>query len=193
MWLTHRPSEEELRAFLARERTLALTYSEVGFSLDREPRGYDLDENRVRLGVGAETFERARAALLRWEMFPPAWSAVATEGAPIEPGSTVAVLFHLFGLWWVCSSRIVYLVDEETPRRRVGFAYGTLPGHVERGEELFSVEWHRDDSVWYALRAFSRPRWWAARLAKPLVRTLQRRFVHDSQLAMLAAVDGRNP
>lgn len=54
--------------------------------------------------------------------------------------------------------------------RRSGFAYGTLTCHVERGEERFAVEWLADDSVWYDLRAFSRPQLWAARLAKPVAR-----------------------
>ena len=34
--------------------------------------------------------------------------------------------------------RVVYVVDE--PDRR-GFAYGTLPGHPETGEELFAVRY----------------------------------------------------
>jgi uncharacterized protein (UPF0548 family) len=63
--------------------------------------------------------------------------------------------------------RVIYLVDE--PRRK-GFAYGTLAGHPLRGEELFVVERHDDDSVWLAVRYFARPanRWWWA--VYPLVR-----------------------
>jgi uncharacterized protein (UPF0548 family) len=71
--------------------------------------------------------------------------------------------------------------------RRCGFAYGTLPHHVERGEERFSVEWHPDDTVWYDVRAFSRPRYWPVRLAFPLARWLQRRFVTESKAAMQKA------
>jgi len=126
-------------------------------------------------------------------MFPPAWSRVVTGGAPVAEGATVCMAFHLLGLWWLNASRIVYMVEEveeDGPERRSGFAYGTLSCHVERGEERFLVEWLGDDSVWYELRAFSRPRLWAARLAKPVARRLQRRFVRDSQAAMLAAVAG---
>ncbi len=77
--------------------------------------------------------------------------------------------------------------------RRFGFAYGTLPAHVEQGEERFTVERHANGEVWYDLRAFSKPRYWPVRIGKPLARRLQRRFVRDSQRAMLAAVkeDGR--
>ncbi|MBI3887105.1 MAG: DUF1990 family protein, partial [Opitutae bacterium] len=56
--------------------------------------------------------------------------------------------------------------------------------------ERFTVEWRADDTVWYDLRAFSRPRYWPVRLAKPLARRLQRRFVADSKLAMQRAAGG---
>jgi uncharacterized protein (UPF0548 family) len=60
---------------------------------------------------------------------------------------------------------------------------------VERGEERFSVEYHReDDSVWYDLLAFSIPLHWLAILGYPLSRAAQRRFATDSKAAMLRAV-----
>ena len=52
----------------------------------------------------------------------------------------------------------------------------------------YGLEVDHDDNVWYDLRAFSRPKLWAARLAKPVTRALQRRFVRDSQAAMRAAL-----
>jgi uncharacterized protein (UPF0548 family) len=88
-------------------------------------------------------------------------------------------------VWWLNAARIVYVIDEP---RWFGFAYGTLPGHVERGEERFSVEWLDDDTVWYDLMAFSRPHYWGARLVKPLARRLQRRFVGLSKAEMCKAV-----
>jgi uncharacterized protein (UPF0548 family) len=57
--------------------------------------------------------------------------------------------------------RVVYVVDEP---RRSGFAYGTLRGHPEDGEEGWIVEQKDDGSVWMTVRAFSRPAnpfWWA--------------------------------
>ena len=71
---------------------------------------------------------------------------------------------------------------------RFGFAYGTLFAHVEQGEERFSVELREDGSVWYDLRAFSKPRYWPVRIAKPIARRLQAKFVRDSQASMRAAV-----
>lgn len=67
-------------------------------------------------------------------------------------------------------TRVAYVLDE--PHRR-GFAYGTLPGHPEQGEELFLVE--RVDGATYAeVRAFSRPATLPLRLAGPLGRLAQR-------------------
>ena len=45
--------------------------------------------------------------------------------------------------------RVVYVIDE--PSRR-GFAYGTLPGHPESGEEAFIVEIDETDEVWFSVR-----------------------------------------
>ena len=82
-------------------------------------------------------------------------------------------------------SRIVYVIDEET---RFGFAYGTLPHHVEAGEERFLVGWDReDDTVWYDILAFSRPANLLVRLGNPVARRLQRRFARDSLQAMKRA------
>jgi uncharacterized protein (UPF0548 family) len=81
----------------------------------------------------------------------------------------------------------VYVFHEE---RRFGFAYGTLEDHAEKGEERFSIEWSDDNSVWYDILAFSRPRQWQAQLARPISRALQKRFARDSKAAMVRAVEG---
>jgi uncharacterized protein (UPF0548 family) len=92
-------------------------------------------------------------------------------------------------VWWLNACRIVYAVDEMGPVCRFGFAYGTLPGHAESGEERFLVEWDRaDDDVWYDIIAFSRPNHLLARLGYPLTRRTQKRFARDSAAAMRKAV-----
>jgi uncharacterized protein (UPF0548 family) len=68
--------------------------------------------------------------------------------------------------------RVIYVVDEA---RRYGFAYGTLPGHPECGEEAFVVEHRPDDEVVFAISAFSRPADWLVRIGGPFVRRLQAR------------------
>jgi uncharacterized protein (UPF0548 family) len=174
---------------LAAQRGRPLSYAPPGISRVEAavvPPGFEIDQSAALLGRGAETFALAREAIARWAMFPARWTAIEPRVA-IEEGAEVVLLVRALGVWWANAARIVYVVDE--PRRR-GFAYGTLPSHAERGEERFLVEWRSDDTVWYDLRAVSRPRLWAARVAYPITRALQRRFARESLAAMVAAAGG---
>ena len=152
--------------------------------------GYAVDHNRVRLGQGEATFDRAVAALRAWKMFDRGWIEVLPPGASVEVGTTVAVLARHHGFRSLNACRIVYLIGEDDGDvLRYGFAYGTLPGHGERGEERFTVELRRgDDTVHYDLYAFSRPDHPLAKVGHPLARRLQRRFARDSMQAMVRAV-----
>ena len=68
--------------------------------------------------------------------------------------------------------RVVYVVDE--PDRR-GFAYGTLQGHAESGEELFAVRYDpATDDVYAEVTAFSRHATWWTRLGSPVTSLAQR-------------------
>lgn len=186
-WSWRQPTEHDVAAFLARQESVAFSYPERGASSRGSPAGYEVDHNRARLGEGDADFAAACAALRAWRMFPAPWTRIAPPDAPLREGQAVAMIAHAFG-WWLNACRIVYLVDEDVPVRRFGFAYGTLRTHVEQGEERFLVEQLPDGSVWYDLRAFSRPRHPLVKLAKPLARRLQARFVRESQAAMQAAV-----
>ena len=63
--------------------------------------------------------------------------------------------------------RVVYVIDE--PNRR-GFAYGSLPGHAVRGEEMFAVRFDpSDDGVYAEVAAFSQPATWWSRLGAPVL------------------------
>ena len=71
--------------------------------------------------------------------------------------------------------RIVLVVDEFD---RCGFAYGTLSGHPESGEEYFEValvgSGPQDDLLVEArIEAFSRPAWTVAQWGAPLARGVQ--------------------
>ena len=108
---------------------------------------------------------------------------------PITGGTVVGVLGRHFGLWSLNARRIVYVIEEQASLlRRYGFAFGTLPGHVERGEERFTVGWHRaEGSVWYEVFAFARPAHPLAKVGLPFVRLIQRRFAAASLRVMAAA------
>ena len=189
-----RPSTETIREFLASQSRHGYTYDAVGATAGTPPAGYVVDHTRVKLGQGEEVFTKARAALERWEQFRLGWVEAWPPETPIQAGQAVAVIARLFGLWWLNACRIVYLVNEEGPVKRYGFAYGTLPQHAESGEERFTLEWHdADDAVWYDILAFSRPQQLLARLGYPLARRLQKHFARDSAAAMqIAVVEGQS-
>jgi uncharacterized protein (UPF0548 family) len=153
--------------------------------------GYLLNHHRGRLGTGHETFARAVGALRRWKMYETGWTKLCWPEAPITEGAVVGVLGSHFGLWSLNACRIAYAIEEERPPlERYGFAFGTLPSHVERGEERFTVEWHRaDDSVFYEVFALACPAHPLARVGPPFVRMIQRRFAASSLRAVAAAVD----
>ena len=95
----------------------------------------------------------------------------------VTVGSVVVVKIGLFK----APCRVVYVVDEPHVR---GFAYGTLPGHPESGEEAFFVTRDAHDQVWLRVRAFSRPGTLWSRLGSPAVRLVQAR-VTDRYLRAL--------
>jgi uncharacterized protein (UPF0548 family) len=155
MILLRKPSEEAIRAFLARQHDLGFSYAEVGATRSELPPGYVVDHSRIALGTGPAVYSAAVAAVRRCAMFRLRWVELHRRDAPIEAGLTVAVLAQA-GLWWLNAARVVYTFDEAGPPRRFGFAYGTLPDHAERGAERFMVEEREaDDSVWYDILAFS--------------------------------------
>jgi uncharacterized protein (UPF0548 family) len=189
MFTLQKPSIREIHYFLARQHDQAFSYPFVGATQGTPPSSYDVDHNRIRIGAGRNTFERAKAAIRRWEMFNLGWVQLHWPDTLVTVNSTVAVVANVWGLWATNACRIVYVREETGPVETFGFAYGTLPAHVERGEERFLVQWdRRDDSVWYDLLAFSQPYHTLARVGYLYVRYLQRCFAHDSLRAMQRAV-----
>jgi uncharacterized protein (UPF0548 family) len=180
-----RPSTAAVSAFRTVNERAAFSYTALGESASGRPSGYTVDHNRIQLGSGEALWTCACAALENWRMFPRPWAALEPVEQPINVGSTFIMIAHAYGLWWMNGCRIVYRLDERlSDRQRHGFAYGTLTSHVEEGEERFMIERLADDSVWYDLRAFSRPRYWPVRLFHPLARRLQKRFVRESLTLM---------
>jgi len=185
-----KPSVEVIRRFLAEQTKLPYTYSAVGATALTPPTGFVVDRTRIKLGEGEVVFRSAIAALQRWEHFQLGWVAAWSPDTAIKPGEVVAVMGRAIGLWWLNACRIIYVADESGPICKFGFAYGTLPGHVESGEERFLIEWNlHDNSVWYDIVAFSRPNHFLARLGYPVVRRMQKRFGRDSAVSMFRAVN----
>jgi uncharacterized protein (UPF0548 family) len=182
------PSEDDIRHFISMHKDSSFSYAEVGSSAASLPAGYNIDHNRVELGTGEATWQRATAAIRAWRMFEMPWVSLYSPSGQPQVGIDVAVTVCHFGFYSLNACRIVYIVDEDGPVKRFGFAYGTLAEHAESGEERFTVEWDREhDTVWYDILAFSRPQKILARLAYPLSRSLQKKFARASKSAMFRA------
>jgi len=188
MFLPRQPSDAAIRQFISSQQDLPFTYSEVGATRsETAPERFTVDHNRIRLGDGERIYERAVSALRSWKQFEMGWVTIVPPNMPIEVGRTVAVQAQTFGFWSLSAARIVYVIEESNPVKRFGFAYGTLPNHVECGEERFMVELLEDDSVWYDIYAFSHPQHPLVKLGFPVARRLQKRFVRDSMAVMTRA------
>jgi uncharacterized protein (UPF0548 family) len=147
---------------------LPLTYAEVGATAGPLPAGYHHVKKSAVISQGRRRFEGAAEAGMRWGMLRGAGMKVEATAEVAAVGSEVIV--HLGPVRAPC--RVVYVVDE--PNRR-GFAYGTLPGHAESGEELFVVRYEpATDEVYAEVRAFSRHATWWSRLAWPVTSLLQK-------------------
>ncbi|MEU4838726.1 DUF1990 family protein [Nocardia testacea] len=150
----------------------AFTYSEIGATRGELPPGYRHLRVRRRIAAGEAEFRRLGAALLRYRI-QRGLGILREAGTPVaEPGTAVTVRLGIgrFGLRAPC--RVVYVLDGPD---RIGFAYGTLPGHPMSGEELFAVEYDEGSGVVYGVvTAFSRPASWYMRLGGPLAVPAQR-------------------
>jgi len=146
---------------------LPLTYSDVGATAGTLPAGYHHVQKTAVIGRGRQRFEDAAAAGMRWGMLRGAGVKVRATTEVAAVGSEVIV-----GIGPVqAPCRVVYVVDEPDQR---GFAYGTLPGHAESGEELFLVRYDpATENVYAVVTAFSRHAMWWSRLASPITSLVQ--------------------
>jgi uncharacterized protein (UPF0548 family) len=188
MFLTRRPSPEDIDRYLRESRDLPLSYAPVGILGAPASRG-EIDELTRVIGHGRADFERARDALTAWTQFEIGWVETFPRPAPVAVGTDVAVLIRHLGFWSLNGCRVVYHL--EPAGDRFGYAYGTLPNHAEAGEELFEVFLDsRTGDVMYRIRAISWPRALLAKVGQPIVRALQARFRIDSAAAMARAARG---
>ncbi|WP_019929969.1 DUF1990 family protein [Nocardia sp. BMG111209] len=147
------------------------TYAEVGATRGEFPPGYHGFRIRRRLGTGRELFERVATEILTYRMQRGTGIFESADTPEAAPGTRLTVRLGIGPLALTAPCRVVYVLDE--PDRR-GFAYGTLPGHPEVGEELFAVEYDpADDTVHGVVSAFSRAGSWYTRLGGPVARLVQ--------------------
>ncbi|MCB5180713.1 DUF1990 family protein [Streptomyces antimicrobicus] len=151
-----------------------LSYPDRGATARRPlPGGYHHLRHRAPIGRGRAVFEAAGTALTTLAVHRGTGFAVHAEHTPVRTGTRVTVGLGFGPLRVTAPCEVVattYAPD------RAGFAYGTLTGHPESGEESFLVELAADGTVWFEVTAFSRPAVWYTRLAGPVVPFLQLRY-----------------
>jgi uncharacterized protein (UPF0548 family) len=148
--------------------TMTFTYQQVGATAGELPDGYHHVRKSAVIGNGRPRFDDAAARVMRWGMLRGAGVRVEASSEVAAVGSEVLV--GLGPLRAPC--RVVYVLDEQNRR---GFAYGTLPGHPESGEELFAVRYDPSTGDVHAeVVAFSRHATWWSRLGSPVTALAQR-------------------
>jgi uncharacterized protein (UPF0548 family) len=156
----------------ARLRDAPLTYDAVGTARSGAvPDGFRGGHRSAVVGSGRADLERAAAALFDWRAQRAAGLRVRATGPAWEPGTVVVLTAGLPRLGYDIPCRVVW---GQTTGDERGFAYGTLPGHPESGEECFLVRLTPAGDVVHEIRVFFRLASPAARLAGPLSLLLQR-------------------
>lgn len=149
-----------------------LTYDAVGTARSGGvPAGFRGAHRSAVVGSGPADFERAAAAVFDWRAQRGAGLRVRATGPSSEPGTVVVLTAGLPRLGYDIPCRVVWARTEGDER---GFAYGTLPGHPESGEECFLVRLTSDGDVVYEVRVFFRLASRPARLAGPVSLLAQR-------------------
>lgn len=146
----------------------SMTYTEVGATAATMPSQYrQFTRSRVLPRV---TLDQAAQALMTWQVHTAAGVSVAASSPTVRPDVVVCLRLGLGRCSVPAPCRVVYVIDE--PDRR-GFAYGTLRGHPESGEELFLVHADASGTVRITISAFSRHASVLSRLAGPAARLVQ--------------------
>jgi len=146
-----------------------LTYPEIGATAGALPPGYlHVRAERV-IGRGRFTFEQAADALLSGAVQRRAGATVRMSDTPLRVGTRIDMRLGPFGIPCL-------VVWAERGDQHAGFAYGSLPGHPESGEERFELTLAPTGEVTFRITAFSRPGRWFTRLAWPVNRAIQRRM-----------------
>jgi uncharacterized protein (UPF0548 family) len=185
-----RPSDDgAMERLLTAMQAAQPTYPDLGATLvGQRPEGFHHDTYEVVLGTGVDTFDRAVTGLKNWEAHRIAGVRVFPEGLEIETGATVIVTLGTFLMALAAPCRIVGVIDGQN---RWGFAYGTLPGHPEQGEEAFVVSIAPDETVRFEITAFSRPGELLVRVSGPVGRGFQQGGTRNYLQALKRFVDSK--
>ena len=181
----YRPLEREVRLGSGEERFESAAAVLMTWGVQRGS-GIQVSDVHEGTGVQYEGIEyNPDGSPRRMREHRVAEDVFAEDGSPYIRNGMTAQLRVPFGPFHMAAPiRVVYVLDE--PMRR-GFAYGTLQGHPQSGEEAFLVELRDDGTVWFVLRAFSQPSSGFWRLASPMLRLAQSRITARYLRSLLPA------
>lgn len=190
----HEPSELAALRRLARiGQPGDLTYADHGLTrVGHAPGGYRTVRRRERVGTGEGAFRRLADGILDWEMHRGAGLAVPADTPRAAPGVRVVPVMGIGPVRISAPCRVLWTEEPGgTGPRRAGFGYGTLRGHPVKGEESFTSVLEADGSVWFEVRAYSRPANLLMRAAAPVTEWTQDSITR-SYLRSAARLAARN-
>lgn len=186
----HGPAELAARRRLFRLGVLNdLSYPDPGITDSvPAPAGYRTLQVRERVGQGAAAFDALAAGIMSWKLHEGAGLRVRADTPSVQPASRVRLGAGFGPVRIEAPCRVVRLIESETRR---GFAYGTLAGHPETGEESFAAVLEPDGAVYLELKAVSRPSPGIYRLGSPVTAAAQS-MVTDRYVAAARRLAGGN-
>jgi uncharacterized protein (UPF0548 family) len=161
-------------------QALPLSYAREWTAAVDVPRGFR--HFQVQRRLKRRDFDVAARDLTGWLVHEKAGLHVHTSDATAQIGTVVVMRLGPRPLSLRIPCRVVQVFDE--PRRK-GFAYATLPGHPESGEERFVLDHESNGDIRFTVTAISKPASRLARLGGPITRAVQDRMTQR----YLAALD----
>ncbi|GAA1336955.1 DUF1990 family protein [Arthrobacter roseus] len=147
------------------------TYGERGLTQGSSwPDGYRRLHRRLAVGEGWDAYRKLADGILTWGLQRGAGLKVDAETERAAVGTRVVSRIGVGPLHLDAPCRVVWVEepDGEGSPQRAGFAYGTLAGHPEQGEEAFIAELTADGLVYVEIRAYSRHANWFYRAGAPV-------------------------
>lgn len=160
---------------------LDVNYPEVGATRGSGlPPGY---RHLVRTADLDAPLARAAGILMTWGLHERCGLRPEASAPRAAPGVVVRLRFA--GVVRI-PCQVVWAEEDD---ERAGFAYGSLPGHPERGEAAFLLEAAGPRRTRFTLRSFSVPGTLASRAVAPVSRLLQSRATDRFAAAMREACE----
>jgi uncharacterized protein (UPF0548 family) len=167
-----RPSNvRSIDALLQSLSNLEPNYSEVGASLTGATvSGFRNHHYQIDLSAKDGVFDRAVLGLKTWQAHDIPRLKVYPETQRVALGKSVILELGPRIVAIAAPCRIVRVVEQPD---EWGFAYGTLPGHPECGEESFVVRRSTTGWITFEISGFSRAASSVAKFSGPVARKIQ--------------------